>query len=188
MDNIITRMIEDVSIEERSGGMYISGYGTVFDVVYEYAPGKFERIKKAALSNADMSQCECRYNHSSDFVLGDVPTNTLTLKQDAKGLHYQTRFDADDPDHMKVRSKLQKGLVKGSSIGFLPTKIVVTKEDGKLIENVESISYVRDLGPVNSPASPSAGVTCEARASAYSEFEKKQHMIAETQKRFDSLV
>jgi len=173
-DEIVTRMLDDeIQIEERSGGQAkITGYGCVFNNVYPIGDGAYERILPQALDNADMTQTECRYNHSNDFILGDVPTNTLQLRPDARGLYYSTDFDDGDPDFVKCRSKIRKGLVKGSSIGMKIDHSFPTMEDGKTIYNIDRISYVRDLGPVNTPANSQAPVSCRAHEDARKEYER----------------
>ena len=162
-NSIIERSIIERSIEtqceliERNGKEEITGYGAVvFDgspgTEYQLADNLWERFAPGAFDKylASGNNIEIRFNHSSDFVLGDTQ-GAARCTVDEKGLRYSVPFDSTDPDHIKVRCKLQKGLIKGSSIAGVP-QYRFEDQAGKHIAWITSMRSIRDVGPVGTPA------------------------------------
>lgn len=187
---------DDTKMEERNGQQYISGYGSVFynpaDPGTEYHLGGnlYERIDPQAFNQilAERSNVEARFNHSDDYILGDVESNTLELRTDAKGLRYSVPFSADDPDHLKVRTKINKGLCKGSSFAFQPGKTEFTNEGDKHICWVRSIKRLRDVGPVSKPAyqASTAFVRSKEMDDNYAIWLEQERLKIETEKRLQN--
>jgi HK97 family phage prohead protease len=158
MENLITRNTQaEVNLIERNGQHSIQGYGALYydgtsGTEYQLDDNLFERFSKGAFDRplAEKQNIEVRYNHSQDYVLGDT-SNTAEVKVDERGLRYSVPFDSNDPDHAKVKAKIEKHLIKGSSIAGVPV-YRFDRENGKDIAWVVSMKTIRDLGPVNSPA------------------------------------
>jgi HK97 family phage prohead protease len=161
MDNTITRHTtqHDTSIVERSGGAKeICGYGAIyFDgtpaTEYDLGGGLVERIQRGCFDAAiaERQNTEVRYNHSPDFVLGDVEGGAV-VRSDEKGLRYSVPFDPQDPDHAKVKSKIEKGLVKGSSFCAVGPTYRYADDNGTHVAWLTSVKVLKDVAPVNSPA------------------------------------
>src|ERR1700757_1492359 len=86
----------------------ISGYASVFNEQYD--SGWFiETIKPGAFSRALREAQDVRMllNHNADFILGRTKADSLTLKEDTKGLY----FDCTLPDTQSakdVRTLIQR--------------------------------------------------------------------------------
>lgn len=151
---------DDATIQERSGDHYITGYSARFyngdpGTEYHLFGNAFERFDPLAFNLSQEDPIECRWNHDANHVLGSTENGTLALEVDSQGLLYQQRFNPEDPDHQKVRAKIQSRLCKGSSIGFWITRAGWTKEKDKDVFIVKE-ALIRDVGPVQNPAYKSA--------------------------------
>jgi len=176
----------------RSEGNKISGYASVFfDGTPEtefkmWKDGPVERMSKTAFNRAIDERHDVRalYNHNPDNLLGRTSAGTLHITTDAKGLRYSIPFDANDADHVRVKSKLDRGDLTGSSFAFQITGDEWSKEDGKEVRTITDVSLV-DVGPVTYPAYE--GATASTRDAAtlqsYDNWKAKQ----ETQKRIEKL-
>lgn len=159
-------------------GQAITGYASVFynkqeaGTEYTLTNGVVERIAPTAFNQAILksTNVQARYNHDDSFTLGNVETGTLRLQVDARGLKYIIPFDAQDPQHIAVARKIEKGLIKGSSFAFVPKKVKWSREGEKDIATVEDLDLY-DVGPVNRGAYPAA--TALVASDIYS----KQHEL-----------
>lgn len=153
-------MIEtEVCLRSVDDSLYIQGYGSLFNQVY-YVPqdGWFERIEPNAFTRSisEGKNINVCYNHDLNSILGNTETGTAKVWVDDKGLNYRVKFDPQDPDHQKVRSKIDKGIIKGSSMQFFPTKMKFL-QDAKYrhIAVVEDCTLC-EVGPVNTPVNANA--------------------------------
>lgn len=100
----------------------ISGYASVFNEQYD--SGWFiETIKPGAFSRALREAQDVRMllNHDANFILGRTKADTLTLREDTKGLF----FDCTLPDTQAgndVRTLIQRGDLDGCSFAFQAVK------------------------------------------------------------------
>lgn len=78
---------------DTGGDMTISGYALVFNQPSRPMPFT-EVIKPTALDGVDLSQVQLLYAHDFSSILARVDANTLSLKVDDVGLH----FNATLPD------------------------------------------------------------------------------------------
>jgi len=119
-----------------------------------------ETIAPTALDGADLSDIEGVFNHNPDILLGRTKSNTMTVARAADGgLTYHIPFDANDPDHNRVGSKIKRGDLAGSSFVFDVKKggDSWTEEraaDGSKLyhRHVTQIKRVYDVCPVTKPA------------------------------------
>jgi HK97 family phage prohead protease len=147
-------------IEKVGNDNYIAGYASVFfdgtekTEHYDRDLGLYERIAPVAFDKAirERQVVEARYNHSPDHVLGRTDLGNVNLSTDAKGLKYRIKFNEKNPDHQKVVSLIEDGIVEGSSF-------YASVGDYKL--SGEAITYFEfdliDVGPVNRPAMTGTG-------------------------------
>lgn len=119
-----------------------------------------EIIDSAALDGADLSEVEAVFNHNSDVLLGHTRSGTLALtRTEDGGLAYRVPYDAQDPDHVRVMRKVERGDVVGSSFMFAVKAGGDRWEEerdeagGSLyVRTVTAIAKVYDVCPVTSPA------------------------------------
>jgi HK97 family phage prohead protease len=161
------------AIESRAEGdspILISGYAAVFyrstepeteyradyDMVERIMPGAFD----AYLMSAE--DCTCSPDHDDRQLLGRRSSGRLSLAVDDRGLRYSLPYDASDPDHQRVRAKIARRDITGSSIRFIATEERWMRDiDTGMIIRELIVAQVKQLGPVTNPAYP--GTTAEAR-------------------------
>ncbi|MDV2503092.1 MAG: HK97 family phage prohead protease [bacterium] len=155
MRDIETRVIEvsEIRIERRDDEPpKIFGYSALFDVeslnlggfVETVAPGAFTKTIKE-------SDIRGLFNHDSNFVLGRNVADTLSLKEDKKGL----LMEAVPPDTQWARDlvvSIERGDITGQSFSFRTvsdqwTNVEEGPDERRLLE-VELF----DVGPVTFPA------------------------------------
>ena len=106
-----------------------------------------------------------------DEMVGTVTASrvdgvTVTLSKDQRGLHYSIEVDENDPDHLRVLPKIERGDLSGSSFGFVIERASwheAERDDGTKAEyrEVESVRLL-DVSPVTFPAYGGTDVTLRA--------------------------
>lgn len=194
----ITRYTEDTTEIKRqaNGKEYIGGYGAVFynhspETEYETPDGFIERIDPEAFNDSLLSgqPIESRFNHSREFVLGRSDLGTAQFSVDQKGLRYAVPYDANDPDHQKVRAKIKKGLIKGSSFcgSVSQDDIEIKRSANKTIVTIKKIN-LKEAGPVDQPAYSGTDAVMRSDLKSFVDcWEEKQKAKEETEKRIARL-
>jgi hypothetical protein len=146
-----------MEINIRSDGVEISGYVNVVERasrVLQGRAGRFiERIKKGAFARALQRNANVRalLNHNTDRDLGGTNDGSLTLREDAVGLH--ARLYSRDPE---IKQKAMDGHLIGWSFGFydLPDGVDEGVEDGVRLRNVKDMDLkeVSVLDDTRTPA------------------------------------
>ena len=103
---------------EDDGKLYISGYFSVFDSSYEFAPKMTESIDPHAFDKALDDDIRCLIDHNSHLVLGRTKSGTLQLRVDAKGLWGEVEVNRNDQDAMNLYYRVQRHDVDQCSFGF----------------------------------------------------------------------
>lgn len=116
----------------------------LFDgVVERFAPNAFDAHLK---ENPDVVAL---WNHDANHVLGRTP-NTLHLKTDTRGLHYEVELpDTQAARDLKV--SIARGDVKKSSFAFVPTEVEWTRDGATDVRLIRQ-ARLFDVSPVTSPA------------------------------------
>ena len=113
----------------------MSGYAAVYNTETTLHDGRFVRVTEtidpAAFDEVLRSQplgqpggvVHFNYGHdmSSAVAATDVPQGqpgSLQLRSDAHGLYFMARVARDDPDAIRMASKMQTGVVKQASFAF----------------------------------------------------------------------
>lgn len=145
-------------VEFRAEGdrLMARGYAAVFDSLSHDLGGFVERLAPGAFDYVLASDQDpvALANHDPNLLLGRRSAGTLRLETDSTGLSYEV----DLPDTTVGRDwarLLERRDVVGSSFGFR----VAPKgdrwgedEDGRIVRTIESVSHLRDVGPVTFPA------------------------------------
>ena len=117
-----TRQTRSVASEfhtrEDGEALLIEGYFAVFNSNYNIADGLSESIEPGAFTDTISGDVRALINHDTSFVLGRTKANTLTLKQDARGLWGQIVINPDDSDAMNLYARVKRGDVDQCSFGF----------------------------------------------------------------------
>lgn len=159
----------------------IVGYAAVFhdgseDTQYELWRGAVERIDPHAFAEALRSDdAVALMNHDANLLLGRVSAGTLKLSVDKRGLRYEIPYDEGDEDHRRVRRKIERGDLSGSSFAFQVTKQEWRHEANQSVRLIQSVKLM-DVGPVTFPCyrGSSASLRSDHLAEARSSFEAWQ--------------
>jgi uncharacterized protein len=160
--NIETRTLDskqaNVRVEKRDDGKrYIKGYAAVFyregvaGTEYRLFNDLYERILPGAFKDAVKDDdVRALLNHDPNLLLARSG-NGLVLREDETGLYYEFPVDENDPDHLRVVAKLDRGDLKGSSFGFEPIeRRFVDHKDFDVVELAKVRLY--DVSPATFPA------------------------------------
>lgn len=112
------RMSEFKTREEQTGDLYISGYFSVFNSIYEIWPGATESIADTAFDGALSDDIRCLINHNATYVLGRNKAGTLTLRTDSRGLWGEVKINTKDQDALNLYERVKRGDVDQCSFGF----------------------------------------------------------------------
>jgi len=151
----------ETRLTEHNGSQFIEGCASRYNSTYFVnSEGFHERIDSGAFTEslASGQPVESRYNHDANHVLARTDLGSLQVWTDEDGLKYRVRFDEQDPDHCKIRAKLNSGLIRGSSVAMLPTDVQFREEDGKDVCIIRQ-AVLRECGPVNTPANLATDVS-----------------------------
>ena len=161
------------------------------DTEYWITDDIVERIDRGAFDNAvGRDDVLAVFNHNDDNLLGRSSAETLQLTIDEIGLRYEIPFDENDPDHVRVQSKVNRGDVSGSSFAFWDPStewrdnVEYDGKDGVSIRTILDVGNLYDVGPVSFPAykGTSAGMRCgvHSKADANLVLEKRNRRQSET--------
>jgi hypothetical protein len=148
----------NVRLEKRDDGKrYVKGYAAVFykegrsETEYQLFNDLYERIIPGAFKDAVKDDdVRALLNHDPNLLLARTG-NGLTLKEDDTGLFYEFPIDENDPDHLRVAAKLERGDLSGSSFGFEPIeRRFIEFRDFDVVELAKVRLY--DVSPATFPA------------------------------------
>jgi HK97 family phage prohead protease len=115
--------LEDVEVRADGDGLTFRGYAAVFNSWSEDLGGFRERIQPGAFTKTikERRSIKMFHNHNSDIVLASTKAKTLTLTEDARGLHAEAQL----PDNYwgaYVRDAVKRGDIDSMSFGFQTVK------------------------------------------------------------------
>ena len=177
-----------LSVQFRNEGekQKIFGYGSVYydvtpETEYRIWDNYVERIMPGMFDRAIREQHDVRglFNHDSNIILGRSTSGTMLLALDSKGLRYEIDYDPNDPDHVRVKAKMDRKDVTGSSFSFDPMEWTIREEgDLTVVEMRDCVLY--DVGPVTYPAYEGAnsGMRALKRSDAEAYRDELQRMKA----------
>ena len=149
------------AIEIRDDGASLVGLAAVFyregDPSTEYRPfpGQVERVERGAFRKVIERGDEvwAAVNHNMERIIGRRGANTLVIEEDDLGLRYRADV-ADTSFGRDLVVQVRRGDFKGSSIGFAVADGGVTrKREGDVtVRTVTEVGFLRDVGPVHTPA------------------------------------
>ena len=118
----------------------IEGYFSVFDGIYDIAPGVSESIDSHAFDNTLSGDIRALINHDTTLVLGRTAAHTLELRTDAHGLWGSILINPNDQDAMNMYERVKRGDVDQCSFGFdITTEDTEVREDGSVHWTIKGI-------------------------------------------------
>ena len=161
----------------------ISGYGAIFydgtpETEYQIAENIVERIDPGAFDGIEDSDVISTLNHDPNFLLGRTNAGTLRLNVDEVGLRYEIPIRPEDPDHIKVVSKLRANDLDGSSFWFLIESESKTFDEERNVTawTIEKVNLI-EVGPVVLPAY--SATTSELRSKHVEERIRESEIVEE---------
>lgn len=164
-------VVGEIELREADAGATIGGYAAVFNQETVIAGLFRERLAPGAFADAIRTDdTVALFNHDSNYPLARISNQTLRLSEDKRGLKYEADLDMDDPDAQKVRAKIKRGTVKGSSFGFTVDEDEWDDSEvkrGKLpLRTITRIGELYDVSPVTFPAYPQTSVSARSKEKA----------------------
>ena len=158
--------MDKMETREENGDLYLEGYFSVFNTIYELWPGATESIAPGAFDDSVNDDVRCLYNHNSDLVLGRTTARTLELRQDSKGLW--------------GRVQINRGDITGCSFGFdIAAQETEYREDGTVHWTITKVKPLYEVSPCTFPAYEDTSVS--ARKRDLDELRKKRSEVWKAQ-------
>ena len=118
----------------------IEGYFSVFDGIYDIAPGVSESIDSHAFDNTLSGDIRALINHDTTLVLGRTAAHTLELRTDAHGLWGSILINPNDQDAMNLYERVKRGDVNQCSFGFdITNEDAEVREDGSVHWTIKGV-------------------------------------------------
>src|SRR3972149_3796795 len=145
----------------------IAGYGVVFGKPSENLGGFVEVVKPQAVARTiSQRDIRCLVNHDPNWPLGRTGNGSMRLRADSRGLEYEVDVDLRDPDGLRAVSKVESGLLDGSSFSFRVVKggaSWAANEHGVAQRTLTEVK-IRDIGPATFPAYAESSVALALRS------------------------
>ena len=103
---------------ESGSDLYIEGYFSVFNSIYQMWDGATESVDPHAFDNTINDDIRCLINHDSSLVLGRTKAGTLELRVDSYGLWGRVKINPNDQDAVNLYERVKRGDVDQCSFGF----------------------------------------------------------------------
>jgi HK97 family phage prohead protease len=177
---------EVVELREEGEDQFFEGYAARFnsptDLGYfteEIMPGAFDSVM-----NDDVRGL---FNHDPDVVLGRTKSGTMQVVIDERGAKYKIKYNANDPDHVRVMEKVKRGDVSQSSFAFsIESENIVRKEDAKVHRQITKLKRWYDVAPVTYPAYTDTSVAARSIDSLKEEEKRMQEKDESERKQLEN--
>lgn len=162
--------------DENSNDLYVEGYFSVFDEVYNVWEGATESIRAGAFTESINGDIRALYNHNTDVILGRTTSGTLELRQDDKGLWGRIKLNKKDTEAVNVYERIARGDITGCSFGFdIEKEERTVSEDGSVHFEIVKVNPLYEVSPCVFPAYEATRI--EARGKELENMKKRQHDV-----------
>lgn len=150
---------------------------------YKLRDGLVERVKRGAFTKTlnDGHDIQALYHHKPEDILGRTSAGTLELREDDKGLKFKIPFDSTDPDHQRMKSKINNKSISGCSFGFRTQKADYGKGYIELTE-----CYLGEISLLSVPAYEATEVALRSTENNKEAIEKYEQW--EESRRIDEII
>lgn len=151
-DGVERRMFCDaLEVRQEGDDQFFEGYAFLYGEIADM--GWFtEEIAPGAADGVMGDDVRGLFNHESNLVLGRTKSGTMQLFNEAKGLRYRIRYNANDSDHVRVMEKVKRGDVSQSSFSFATKDDKWETRNGKEHRTLLKLKQLYDVAPVTYPA------------------------------------
>lgn len=151
----------------------ISGYFSVFDSVFDIAPGMSESIAPGAFQNSLSGDIRMLINHDTTLVVGRTAAHTMELREDSHGLWASANVNPKDSDAMNAYARVERGDVSQASIGFdIIKEDTDIRDDGSIHWTIRE-ARLHEVSICTFPAYKETNIS--ARSAERDEIRKRQH-------------
>ena len=162
-----TRQVRAIPAEfetrEDENELSISGYWSVFNSVYEIAPGMTESVAPGAFSNTLAGDIRALINHDSTLVLGRTKAHTLELREDEHGLWGKVIINPNDVDAMNLYNRVKRGDVDQCSFGFdIVSQESDFRDDGSIHWTIKEV-VLHEISACTFPAYEQTNISARTR-------------------------
>lgn len=175
MDRTIRQMRSVASsfeTREAEEGLYIEGYFSVFNTMYELWEGATESVAQGAFSETLGGDIRALIDHETRLVLGRNKAGTLELREDSHGLWGRIKVNPNDQDAMNLYERVKRGDVDQCSFGFdILNEDTDIREDGSVHWTINKVKLY-EVSVVTFPAYTETSVS--ARKEEYAEIMKRK--------------
>lgn len=166
MDRIrrqLRTVMTEFETREEGDKPHISGYFAVFNSNYEIAPGMSESIAPGAFSRTlPGGDIRALTNHDTTLVLGRTKANTLTLREDARGLWGDVEINPNDSDAVNTYERVKRGDVDQCSFGFeIVSEETDFRDDGSVHWTIKDVDLF-EVSVCTFPAYEATSVSARA--------------------------
>lgn len=144
------------------GKMYIEGYFSVFNSIYNIAPGMTESIAPGAFTDTINDDIRCLTDHDTRLVLGRTTAGTFDVRQDDKGLYGRALVNPNDQDALNTKARVDRGDVNQASFGFdILDEDSEVREDGSVHWTIKKVKLY-ECSVCTFPAYQETNITARA--------------------------
>lgn len=118
MEKQIRSIPVEFTTREDDDNPVIEAYFSVYNSLYQIAPGMSESIAPGAFEKSLSGDIRALINHDTTLVLGRTSAHTLDLRDDSHGLFGVVKINRNDSDAMNIYARVKRGDVSQCSIGF----------------------------------------------------------------------
>ena len=142
---------------EAKDGMTIEGYAIRFNEESVILGDFVETINSDALREVDFSDTQLLYNHNRDNILGRTSSETLRLTPTKDGLFFKATLP-ETTLGKDTYELIKRGDLQGMSFSMRVTEDEWDTRSDPYKRTVKTISEIREVSIVTSPAYPSTTV------------------------------
>lgn len=169
----VRSIASEFNTREAEDGLYIEGYFSVFNTIYELWAGATESVAQGAFANTLGGDIRALIDHETRLVLGRNKAGTLELREDSHGLWGKIRINPNDVDAMNLYERVKRGDVDQCSFGFeIIKEDTEIREDGTIHWTIREVKLY-EVSVVTFPAYEETSVS--ARKEQYEEIQKRQN-------------
>lgn len=157
---------------ESEDGLYIEGYFSVFNSIYELWPGATESVAPGAFANTLGGDIRALIDHETRLVLGRNKSGTLELREDSHGLWGRIKINPNDQDAVNLYERVKRGDVDQCSFGFdIINEDTEVRDDGSVHWTIREVRLY-EVSVVTFPAYTETSVS--ARKKDFEEIQKRK--------------
>lgn len=133
-------VLTEFKTREDGEELIIEGYFSVFNSIYEIAPGMTESVAPGAFTSSMANDVRALTNHDTTLVLGRTKSHTLELSEDSRGLFGRIVINPKDTDAVNLYERVKRGDVDQCSFGFdIRSEDTEIHEDGSVHWTIKDV-------------------------------------------------